>query len=316
MNWAKIIAFLALTMVASAQTQPPPPQTARQAVLEMLFGKTPNAFQKHLPENALDIIGKTDIGLLGMFSQQISIMQRQALSENKQLETFDAGPFLLVSETLQGRQQVRTEIAVDRDDLSGDDDQIELSLNIYKDGILDRLPVVPNLILDMKEEKHIWRLNQLTLAIHIPLSDPDYVKGIAEDMRKTRQRMAEYGAMTSLQTLKALEASVQKKTSTYTCNLTELGKGWEAVPGSDVNGEEGPNSRKDYVFKIADCSSSSFHIVAEPAKNGPARRALCIDDAGTTLFSDDGKGASCISSGRPVKEMEEAGSGRAMGAID
>ena len=108
MNWAKIIAFLALTVVASAQTQPPPPQTARQAVLEMLFGKTPNAFQKHLPENALDIIGKTDIGLLGMFSQQISIMQRQALSENKQLETFDAGPFLLVSETLQGRQQVRT----------------------------------------------------------------------------------------------------------------------------------------------------------------------------------------------------------------
>ena len=69
MNWAKIIAFLAVSVVASAQTQPtPPPQTARQAVLEMLLGKSPNAFQKHLPENALDIFGKTDNGLLTMFS--------------------------------------------------------------------------------------------------------------------------------------------------------------------------------------------------------------------------------------------------------
>ena len=200
--------------------------------------------------------------------------------------------------------------------LSGDDDQIELSLNIYKDGILDRLPVVPNLILDMKEEKHIWRLNQLTLAIHIPLSDPDYVKGIAEDMRKTRQRMAEYGAMTSLQTAQSPRRHLSKRKPQLTpATLLNWGKAG-GCPGLRRQRGEGPDSRKDYVFKIADCSSSSFHIVAEPAKNGPARRALCIDDAGTTLFSDDGKGATCISSGRPVKEMEEAGSGRAMGAID
>lgn len=317
MNWAKIIAFLALSVVASGQTQQPPPQTARQAVLEMLLGKAPNAFQKHLPENALDIFGKTDNGLLGMFSQQISMIQRQALNENKQLETFDVGPYLLVSETSQGNHRVRTEIAVDRDDLSGDEDQIELSLNVYKDGVIDRMPVVPNLILEMKEEKDIWRLNQLTLAIHVPLSDPEYVKGIAEDMRKTRQRMAEFGAMTSLHTMKALEVAHQKKNSAYTCNLVELGKGWEASADRPGYGGEGRDAKKDYAFKIADCSSSSFHITAEPVKNGPARRALCIDEAGAMRFANDGKGSSCISSGRSVEEMEgERSTGFIGGAID
>jgi hypothetical protein len=38
-----------------AQTvSPPPPQSARQALLEMLFGKGENDFQKHLPEDASD----------------------------------------------------------------------------------------------------------------------------------------------------------------------------------------------------------------------------------------------------------------------
>ena len=190
------------------------------------------------------------------------------------------------------------------------------SPNIYKDGILDRLPVVPNLILDMKEEKHIWRLNQLTLAIHIPLSDPDYVKGIAEDMRKTRQRMAEYGAMTSLQTLKALEASVQKKTSTYTCNLTELGKGWEAVPGSETSTGRRALIQGKIMFsrlRIALHPASTLSRNRQRMARHGGRCALMMQ--GRHFFSDDGKGASCISSGRPVKEMEEAGSGRAMGAI-
>src|ERR1043166_1329951 len=265
MNWAKIITLLAVSVVASAQTQQtPPPQTARQAVLEMLLGKNPNAFQKHLPENAIDIFGKTDSGLLAMFNQQISVIQRQALNENKQFETFDVGPFLLVSDVTQGKHQVRTEIAVDRDDLSGDEDQIELSLHVYKDGVLNKIPVVPNLIIDMKEEKDIWRLSQLTLAIHVPLSDPDYVQGIAEDMRKTRQRMVEYGAISSLNTIKVAELARQKKNLAYTCNLAEVGKGLEQENGESGGGMAGVDIKKDYVFKITDCSSSSLHITAEP----------------------------------------------------
>src|SRR3954466_6736081 len=136
MNWAKIITLLMVSvMAAGAQTQTPPPQTARQAVLEMLFGKSPNAFQKHLPETALDIFGKTDIGLLSMVTGQVSMIQRQTMNSGQHVETFEAGPLLLVSESSQGTHQQRVEIAVDRDDLSGDEDQIELSMLIYKDGV-------------------------------------------------------------------------------------------------------------------------------------------------------------------------------------
>lgn len=310
MNWAKIIAFLALSVVAGGQTQQPPPQTARQAVLEMLLGKSPNAVQKHLPQNAIDIFGKADAGLLAMFTQKISLIQRQAINDNKQLETYDVGPFLLVSQTAQGNRQVRTEIAVDRDDLSGDEDQIELSLRVYKDGVMERMPVVPNLILDMKEEKDIWRLNQLTLAIHVPLSDPDYVQRIAEDMRKTRQQMVEIMAVGALQTLKTAETAHQKTHSgSYTCQLSDLGTAWQNLGGEPADSEGPANIKKDFTFKIADCSASGFHITAEPIKNGAARRAFCIDEVGAALFADNGKGETCISSGRPLSEMRQDSDG-------
>ena len=193
MNWAKIIAFLVIgANAAGAQTQSPP-QTARQAVLEMLFSKDPKAVQKHIPENARKIFTETDSGLLNMLSAQLSMFQREAVNNRGHIETFDAGPLLFTSENPESVRPQRIEIVVDRDDLSGDEDQIELSLRTYKNGILDHLPVVPSLILDMKQEKDIWRLGQITLAIHVPLSDPDYVKGIADEMHKTRQRMVEFG---------------------------------------------------------------------------------------------------------------------------
>ncbi len=307
MNWAKIIALLAASVVgAGGQQTQPPPQTARQALLEMFFSKDPQAFEKHVPETAREIFGKTDAGLMAVVTGQIYGIHSQLNLPGSHLETFDAGPLLLVSERLQDNHQERVEIAVERDDLSGDEDEIELSLHVYKDGMIDRMPVVPGLILDMKEEKDVWRLSQLTLALHVPLSDPDYVKGIAEDMRRTRQRMVEYQTIGSLQALKTAEMSYQKSSGGYTCNLENLMKGWDAAATQ-------PNGKESYAFKVVDCSGSSFHITAEPAKDGPARRALCIDESGQARFADDDKGPTCLSSGKPVDEME---TGEVHGVID
>lgn len=306
MNWAKIIALLAISVVANAQTQPPP-QTARQALLEMVFSKSPKSFEKHIPETALEIFGKTDSGLTPALLSQISGIQSQLTMGGKHLETFETGPFLVVSESSQDNHQERVEIAVDRDDLSGDEDQIELSMHVYKDGVIDRMPVVPSLIVDMKEEKDIWRLSQITVAIHVPLSDPDYIKGIAEDMRKTRQRVAEYQAISALQSLGTAQIARQKNSSgALACNLSELGEAGKFVTYGSMS-ERANEQKKDYVFKIADCSGSSFHITAEPEKGGPARRALCIDETGVARFADDGKSSTCISSGRSVHEMETEG---------
>ncbi len=311
MNWAKIIALLAVIVVAAgAQQTQAPPQTARQALLEMFFSKDSKAFEKHVPETARETFAKIDAGLLTMVTGQVSGIRGQLNSPGSHLETFDAGPLLLVSERSQDGHQERVEISVERDDLSGDQDQIELSLHVYKDGTAERIPVVPGLVLDMKEEKDIWRLSwrlsQITLEVHVPLSDPEYVQGIAEDMRKARQRVAEYQTLSSLQALKAAEVSYQKKSGNYTCKLENLGKGW------DVSAAE-PGGQAAYVFTITSCTNSSVNIIAEPAKNGPARRALCIDENGAARFADDSKGPTCLSSGRPISELEAEGRGNSVG---
>lgn len=319
MNWAKIITLLAVSVVASAQTQPtPPPQTARQALLEMLFSKSPKAFEKHMPEHVLEVFNKADDGWARTFMGPLAALQRQATMEGQHLETFETGPLLLTGESMQGNHQQKVEIAVERDDLSGEDDQIELSLHIYKDGIVDRLPVVPNLILDMKQEKDIWRLSQITVAVHIPLSDPDYVEGMAEDMRKNHQRTVEFGALGIVQQMKEKELARQKESAGYTCSVSELGFAPEAstVPTPMANDASGqpPASppAKDYGFKISNCSASGFEITAEPLKGSVARRAFCVDEAGTPKFSGDGKGSTCMSSGKAIEEMyrEDSGSNR------
>jgi len=313
MNWAKIITLLAASVVAGAQTQPqqPPPQTARQAVLEILSGKSPDAVQRHIPEGTLEIFNKTSSGLAPSAITQISMVRSDLYRQGTHVETFEAGPLLLVSENTEGPHQTRYEVVVDRDDLSGDEDQMELSLRNYRDGVLQRMMVVPGLVLDLKEEKDVWRISELTATIHVPLSDPDYIRYVAEEMRKTQQRMAEYQALASLQAANAAEVLYQKKSSVYTCDLAALGKGWDA--GMDMSG------KPSYVFKISNCSSTSFNVVAEPAKDGPARRALCVDETGKTRFSSDGKGSTCISGGRSVDELETDDGSRIVGfrgAID
>jgi len=311
MNWAKIITLLAVSMVAGAQTQELPSQTARQALLEMLFSKSPHAFEKHMPEHVLEVFNKADSGWASKFMAPLLALQRQATMEGQHLETFETGPLLFTGEAMQGNHQQRLEIAVERDDLSGEDDQIELSLHIYKDGMPDRLPVVPNLILDMKQEKDIWRLSQITVALHIPLSDPDYVEGIAEDMRKNHQRTVEFGALGSLQQMKEKELARQKKSSGYTCDLSELGFAAEAstVPGSVPAVPTANPPAKDYRFKITRCSASGFEISAEPLKGSVAHKAFCIDEAGPAKFSEDGNSSTCISSGKSIEEMYREDSG-------
>ncbi|HSS95673.1 MAG TPA: type IV pilin protein, partial [Terriglobales bacterium] len=286
-----------------------------------------HAFEKHMPEHVLEVFNKADSGWARTYMGPLSELQRQATTEGQHLETFETGPILLSGETMQANHQQRMEVTVERDDLSGEDDQMELALHIYKDGMPDKLPVVPNLILDMKQERDIWRLSQITVALHIPLSDPDYIDGIAEDMRKNHQRMLEFGALGIVQQMKEKELARQKKSAGFTCNISELGFAPEAStsptyaamvqPPADAQTNNPP--AKDYSFKISDCSASAFQITAEPMKGSAARRSFCIDQAGTPKFSNDGKASTCTSSGRPIEEMyrDESGSGSVRGfAID
>jgi hypothetical protein len=159
----KFICFLLLlsvvASVALAQTQaPPPPQTARQALLEMFTGKKDDSFQKHLPDAALHTLVRKGSNPQTSVVAQFSMFARQAQLQGNHLETFDVGSLLLSVEQNGGREKL--EVFVERDDLQGDEDQIELSFKYYENAELQVLPVVPRLIFSMQTEKEVWRLEK------------------------------------------------------------------------------------------------------------------------------------------------------------
>src|ERR1700686_4105953 len=101
----------------SAQT-PPPPQTARQALIEMFFGTAPNHLEKHLPDTTRNAFKKMT-GANGMsVLDEFSMFANMAKAGGAKFETFDTGPTLLLSE--EAEQNEKVEITVEGDNLSGD----------------------------------------------------------------------------------------------------------------------------------------------------------------------------------------------------
>jgi hypothetical protein len=108
-----------------AQGPPPPPQTARQALLEMFLGKSPGAFEKHLPEAAHRALIRKGDTITSSLMFRFATIGQELSSGGSKLETFDTGPTLAVNQDSNSHRKI--EILVERDDLQGEDDVIELS---------------------------------------------------------------------------------------------------------------------------------------------------------------------------------------------
>ena len=172
------IVFTAMYASGVAAQQSPQAQTARQALLEMFFSKTPGTFVKHLPEAtraALENAG----AMAGL--QQYSMITSQLQSQGHSLQTFETGSVLLTGEDQKTGQKV--EVTVEKDALRGDQDDIELSFQTYKDGQPQRTPFMPRITFSMKQEAKIWKLNELAVTIRLPLADPDLLKALTEKMK-------------------------------------------------------------------------------------------------------------------------------------
>jgi hypothetical protein len=133
-----------------AQTQPPS-QTARQALLEMFFNKTPGTFEKHLPEATRTALHKADAQAAYSLLQGFSTMTAQLNANGAQLQTFEAGPILLIAE--DQRNQSKMEIIVERDDLQGDEDEIEVTFHAYRSGQEQNSFLMPRLTFVMNQEQ-------------------------------------------------------------------------------------------------------------------------------------------------------------------
>ena len=321
--------FLALVLVAGmklamADTQPAP-QTARQALIEMFFSKSPGSLEKHLPEvtRAAFNQAKTVSGssMVDGFSMWAGLIQG-----HNQLQTFDAGPTLLRFE--DSVQHSKFEITVERDDLQADEDSIELSFQGYKDGQPQTAGVTPRLTFIMKPEAGVWRLNQITLAVGVSLVNPDFLKAITT-AAKTRmagsqsispptgpsQSQAsnsgnEALALTSLRVLLAAEQVYAKRYPGigFTCSLSDLGgmgSGGEATVHQAMllDPRLAVGRKNGYMFAMTACEGSpvsKFKVTAVPAEPSASLRTMCSDESGQIRVSPDGSAAACLSTGTPM----------------
>ncbi len=286
----------------------PPPQSARQALIEMFMGKGENDFARHLPEAARQTLihkGETpDTSII----LKISTIGRQAAAQGEHLETFDEGSTLLTFDQSSGRE--KTEVAVEHDSLLGEDDEIELSIHYYKDGQLQSLPVVPQLIFTLRQEKEIWRLMEITVAAHIPLADPDYLKGLRREQDEANELQAQIRAGG----IAAAEVAYAAKHPDrgYACTLSTLSAPDPAAEsgGASYSPDVANEESNGYRFTISGCEgtpASKYRVSAVPADADATLKTFCADESGILKFVIGGKVSTCFVQGQPVNTGVAAG---------
>jgi hypothetical protein len=315
------LAIVALSVAGSLAQQAAAPQTARQALLEMFFSKTPGTLVKHLPAVTLSALAKS--GALANL-QAYSMMANQLHAQGNNLETFETGSILLSSSDPKTGQKI--EITVENDSLRGDQDDIELNFQIYKNGTAERTPFMPQMTFTMKQEAQVWTLNEISVTIHLPLADPDFLKAITEKMKPqvgasggiTMNPQTQIGSqagsdamvLAAMRTILTAETTyaVTYPATGFTCTLSNL-DGFGSSERNEhqamlINSGLASGRRYGFVFALSGCGPSpaaTFHLTAAPNANTMGRKAFCADQSGTIRSSSDGKPETCMASGTPVQ---------------
>lgn len=294
-------------------------QTARQALMEMFFSKTPGTFVKHLPTATRTALDKAGVlKNLEQYSQMLS--QFQAQGQN--LQTFDTGSLMLTSDNPKTGQ--KSDITVEGDSLNGDQDDIDLAFHVYKDGKEQRMPLLRKITFSMKQEGEVWTLSDIAITIHVPLADPDFLKLITDNAKPQSEASGTFvpHSETSVQPVgndpmviasmrTILTAEVTYATSYpmagFTCSLSSL----DGFGGGEPNEHQAmlissglaSGKKYGYVFTISGCSgapATTFHLTAAPNGNSFGRKAFCADQSAVIRSSDDGNAATCMAGGVPV----------------
>jgi len=293
---AAILSFPTLVLA-----QNPAPQSARQALIEMFFGTAPNHLERHLP----DVTKKSFFRMSSSESQNVladlSSLSSQIKASGAKIETFDTGPTILTVEdkpTEDPQRMNRLEVTVERDDLVGDEDEIELALHLPQELQAQALPITPHIIFAMKTETDRWRLTDVTVMVKFPLADPDFLKSIEDTQRKKNEQMT----LWAIRTIGAAEDGYHARRGSYACSLTGLSAANKPAPeGGGVFDPELATGRKGgYVFAISGCDGLHYKAVAEPAIADSGQRAFCTDERGAIRASADGKATTCLASGEEL----------------
>jgi hypothetical protein len=282
---------------------PVPKQTARQALLEMFFGRKPDAFEKHLPSAMHEFLkaGNGGVSVNDMLQAVNEI--RQAGQET---ETFDEGPVLLHSHNTRTEQNI--EISVESESDRGDEYEIRLAIAMYRNGRPLPLPFLPMLTCTMKMDSDVWRLDDLQLSLHLPVGDPDFLATLGQRIGALNVEAQENAALRGLRGIATAEVSYAAAFPHvgFTCSLSDLGGtgASEPSPRAAMLLDSGfSNAVEGYMFSITDCSgnpTNHFQIMAVPQNTEAGQRAFCEDESGRIRYAEDGEAAACLSAGQSL----------------
>ena len=301
--WVLIIGG-AVALHAQAQLRP---QTARQALIEMFFSKTQGTFEKHLPEALRTALHKAGGSDSVTMLQGFSALSGQLTASGQQLQTFEAGTTLVSAE--DPRTHSKLEITVERDDLQGEEDEIEVSFHLSKDGQEQNSFLTPKLTFVMKQEAEVWKLNELALTMRMSLADPKFLEEIAKNMKQSQlaNQPPAIAAIRNINTAEVTYAATYPARG-YTCLLSDL-DGFGAGGTNEhqamlIDSGLASGKKAGYVFSMSGCTgapSKQYKITATPVDPSAHLRAYCSDETRVIRYSSDGKGASCLGSGMPIQ---------------
>ncbi len=308
-----LLASLAVSISLTAQTQTQPPQTARQALIEMFLGADSDALSKHLPDAARKLVARNQNEQYAISIFRFATFGRQMASGGGQVQTFDDGPTILISQ--QGEDD-KMEVVVERDSMVGEIEEIELSVHLYHDGQEKWLSIIPRIMFTLRQEKDIWRLIEVTASERLPLSDPDYLRGL----RQQQQDANESSAQMRVGIIAAAETSYaeQHPDRGYECALPTLFTPEQPDPADDnpeprqlyYDPGQWSSEWSGYRFTLTSCEgtpASKYQLTAVPVDSDAGTKTFCADESGTLRSLIGGNASACFSRGEVLSSASDSG---------
>ncbi len=313
-----VVLLMIIVGVSAGQSRKSPTQSPRQAIIEMLSGgEAP--FKRHLTvemQNKLEQMMKDSPS--GADPLQALTAAQTANPDN--FQAFDLGPILFSFNN--PAQHERYEVQIDAEDPRGDEDVMGLSLHLVRNGMEQETPAKLHVVLNMKRQEGMWRLNAITLSATLPVGDPRILDnswwgtalfaatGSAPDVQPTvvldgRAKMTPLRAVRMIGMAENIYAQNHPGIG-FTCTMADLinvGKGLdEDGVYRFMDAEFAGGIYNGYRFTLAGCDrkpSRAFRVVAEPVAG--KGKAYCSDHTNNLRASDDGRGVTCLMSGKVAR---------------
>jgi hypothetical protein len=317
------VILTAFAAVSTGQRARAAEQSPRQAIIEMMSGgEAP--FKKHL---TVEMQSKLQNMMKGSLDNAPNPLQTLlGTSASSQLQSFDIGQILFSFNNSQ--EHARYELQVDSEQQGREEDNMALSLHLFRGGVEQELPVGLRVLLNFKREEGVWRLNAVTMSTTLPVGDPRFLEKswwnpvwlavsggtgssdpTAADMPVVVDERPKLTPLRSVRMISMAENiyAQQHPGVGFTCKLSDLvnvGKGMdEEGMYKFIDPDFADGLYNGYRFTLSGCERKParlFRVIAEPVAG--RGKAYCSDNSNSLRASDDGRGTTCLAAGKVARK--------------